>query len=315
MRLTITNLFILLKVFWHRFQHNKLSQAAGYLTYSTMLAIVPLIMVVFAFFSAFPVFQDLTVDFKHFIFENFAPSVSDVVGQYVDLFIENTRKMSAIGIIGLIIVALMLIKSIDTTLNMLWSGSKPRSIFYSFAIYWMILTLGPLFIAASIAISSYIFSNTIFQQENLPFGFKLLSFVPFFITWFAFTCIYAIVPNTKVNLVYAATGALIAATFFTIGKSAFSWYMTSFPSYQLIYGALATLPIMIVWIHLSWTFVLLGAQLTAVLEDMRKIKQGELDLGMNLKSHYDKMLEQKSQKRSKKEKAKYDEADTEANEL
>lgn len=279
----IQNLTIFIKIFLYRFKQNKLSQAAGFLTYSTMLAIVPLFMVIFAFFAAFPVFNDLIKDFEQFIFTNFAPSVSNTVEHYMRMFIANTKKMSAISIVGLIIVALMLIKSIDTTLNDIWANSKKRSALYSFSIYWMILTLGPIFIATSIGVSSYIFSSTVFTYKTgLPFGLKLLSFVPFFLSWLAFTCIYTVVPNTKVNIKHAACGALIAAIFFTLGKACFTWYMQAFPSYQLIYGALATLPIMILWIHLSWTFVLLGAQLTAVLDDLQRIQRDESqDLDFN----------------------------------
>ncbi|WP_066109583.1 virulence factor BrkB family protein [Gallibacterium salpingitidis] len=272
-QLIIQRFIILVKVFLFRFKQNKLSQAAGFLTYSTMLAIVPLFMVIFAFFAAFPVFGDLVQDFEQFIFTNFAPSVSNTVEHYMRMFLANTKKMSGVSIIGLIIVALMLIRSIDTTLNDIWFNSKKRSALYSFSIYWMILTLGPIFIATSVGVSSYIFSSSVFTYKTgLPFGLKLLSFVPFLLTWLAFTCIYAVVPNTKVNIKHAAYGALIAAIFFTLGKACFTWYMQAFPSYQLIYGALATLPIMILWIHLSWTFVLLGAQLTAVLDDLQRIK-------------------------------------------
>ena len=104
-----------LALFWQRSQENKLTQAAGSLTYSTMLAIVPLIMVVFSIFSAFPVFNEVTGALKEFIFTNFAPSASDVVGQYIDEFVRNSKQMSAVGIVSLILVALMLINSIDRT--------------------------------------------------------------------------------------------------------------------------------------------------------------------------------------------------------
>jgi len=215
-----------LALFWQRSQENKLTQAAGSLTYSTMLAIVPLIMVVFSIFSAFPVFNEVTGALKEFIFTNFAPSASDVVGQYIDEFVHNSKQMSAVGIVSLILVALMLINSIDRTLNGIWQDTSNRPIFTSFAIYWLILTLGPLLIGTSIAASSY---------------------------------------------------ALIAAIFFTLGKQAFAWYITTFPSYQLIYGAMATLPIMLLWIQISWTVVLFGAQLAAVLAEERSMDQTNLE--------------------------------------
>ena len=258
-------------IFWQRFNQNKLTQAAGYLTYSTMLAIVPLIMVVFSIFSAFPVFNEVTGALKEFIFTNFAPSASDMVGQYIDEFVNNSKKMSAVGIISLIVVALMLINSIDRTLNSIWHDTETRPIFTSFAIYWLILTLGPLLVGVSIAASAYV--KTMFESaSNFSFGLKLLSFVPFLSTWFIFTLIYMVVPNKKVSIKHSAAGALIAAVFFTLGKQAFTWYIVTFPSYQLIYGAMATLPIMLLWIQLSWTVVLLGAQLAAVLAEVRSKK-------------------------------------------
>lgn len=263
-------------IFWQRFNQNKLTQAAGYLTYSTMLAIVPLIMVVFSIFSAFPVFNEVTGALKAFIFTNFAPSASDMVGQYIDEFVNNSKKMSAVGIISLIVVALMLINSIDRTLNSIWHDTETRPIFTSFAIYWLILTLGPLLVGVSIAASAYV--KTMFESaSNFSFGLKLLSFVPFLSTWFIFTLIYMVVPNKKVSIKHSAAGALIAAVFFTLGKQAFAWYIVTFPSYQLIYGAMATLPIMLLWIQLSWTFVLLGAQLAAVLAEVRSKKMMNLE--------------------------------------
>ena len=263
-------------IFWQRFNQNKLTQAAGYLTYSTMLAIVPLIMVVFSIFSAFPVFNEVTGALKEFIFTNFAPSASDMVGQYIDEFVNNSKKMSAVGIISLIVVALMLINSIDRTLNSIWHDTETRPIFTSFAIYWLILTLGPLLVGVSIAASTYV--KTMFESAaNFSFGLKLLSFVPFLSTWFIFTMIYMVVPNKKVSIKHSAAGALIAAVFFTLGKQAFTWYIVTFPSYQLIYGAMATLPIMLLWIQLSWTVVLLGAQLAAVLAEVRSKKMMNLE--------------------------------------
>lgn len=263
-------------IFWQRFNQNKLTQAAGYLTYSTMLAIVPLIMVIFSIFSAFPVFNEVTGALKEFIFTNFAPSASDVVGQYIDEFVNNSKQMSAVGIISLIVVALMLINSIDRTLNSIWHDTSTRPIFTSFAIYWLILTLGPLLVGASIAASAYV--KAMFESSsNFSFGLKLLSFVPFLSTWFIFTVIYMVVPNKKVSIKHSAAGALIAAVFFTLGKQGFAWYIVTFPSYQLIYGAMATLPIMLLWIQLSWTVVLLGAQLAAVLAEVRSKKRVDLE--------------------------------------
>lgn len=260
----------ILQKFRLRMQQNKLSQAAGYLTYSTMLAIVPLIMVVFSIFSLFPIFNEITGELKAFLFTNFAPSASDVVGYYLDQFVENAKKMSLVGMVSLIVVALLLIHSIDRTLNTIWQNTTCRSILFSFAIYCVILTLGPLLIGLSIGVSSYL-SAVVFQENfPLPFRLKWLNIVPFFLTWFIFTLIYTLVPNCRVRISHAAVGALMAAFFFTLGKQAFVWYIATFPSYQLIYGAMATLPLMLLWVQLSWTVVLAGAQLAAVLGEVNQ---------------------------------------------
>lgn len=266
----MTQILHFLRLFYQQLEQNKLSQVAAALTYSTVLAIVPLVMVIFSVFAAFPMFSETTDIIKSFLFTNFAPSASDAVGVYIDQFVANTKKMSAVGVISLIVVALMLIHSVDRALNAIWQ-SKTRHFILSLAVYWTLLTLSPLFIGTSIAINSYISALSLFENGlSLPFGLKILSIVPFLLTWLCFTLIYTLVPNTKVQIAYAAIGALVAAAFFTLGKQAFTWYILTFPSYELIYGAMATLPLMLLWIYLSWLFVLLGAQLVVALAQMPK---------------------------------------------
>lgn len=265
-----------IKYFLKRTQENKLPMAAGYLTYSTTLALVPLIMVVFSVITFFPFFEEATNELKGMIYDNFAPAAGDMASKYIDLFVSNSQKMGLVSIIGLVVVALMLISSIDKILNDIWHGARKRSIFLSFLLYAAILIFAPLIAGASIAISSYIMSLSVFGQDGvLSFSQSLLQYTPFFLIWLLFSLVYKFVPNTEVKFRYAAAGALFAAIFFTLGKQAFIWYITSFPSYQAIYGALAALPIMLLWIHLSWNVVLLGGQFASVLKEMAMIKQGE----------------------------------------
>lgn len=270
---------LFIAVFLARWQQNKVPISAGYLTYSTLLAIVPLIMVVFSVFTAFPLFSEATDSLKAFIYGNFAPNAGEVVQQYLDNFVSNSKQMGVISTIGLVVVALLLISSIDKTLNEMWHNSRKRSILVSFLLYALILIFGPLLAGLSIAISSYVMSFEVFGENGmLSFSQYLLRYIPFVLIWLLFTLVYWLVPNTQVRCSHAALGALFAGIFFTLGKQAFIWYITTFPSYQAIYGALATLPIMIVWIHLSWQVVLLGGQFASVLKDVEMIKKGELHL-------------------------------------
>lgn len=270
------NIFLFLKLFWQRTQENKLPVSAGYLTYSTMLAIVPLIMVAFSVFTIFPIFDEATQTLKAFIYDNFAPNAGEMVEEYLDLFVANSRQMGLVSTIGLVVVALMLISNIDNTLNAVWHNCRKRSIFLSFLLYAVILIFAPLVAGSSLAITSYLKSLELFSENGvLSFSQHLLKYAPFFLIWLLFSFVYKFVPNTEVKFCHAAIGALFAGIFFTLGKQAFIWYMTNFPSYQAIYGALATLPIMLVWIHLSWNVVLFGGQFASVLKELEMMKNGE----------------------------------------
>lgn len=266
-----------IKLFVFRFQQNKIGIYSGYLTYSTLLAIVPLIMVIFSVFTLMPIFDEATELLKQFMYDNFAPNASDMMQQYLDLFVDNSKKMGIVSILGLVVVAVMLISSIDNALNDIWHNTKQRRVILSFIIYLGVLVFGPIFAGASIAISSYIFSLELFSTDGIfSFSHHLLKLMPFFLIWIMFSLVYTIVPNTNVRFIHSAIGALVAGLFFTLGKEIFIWYITTFPSYQAIYGVLATIPIMIVWIHLSWKVVLLGGQIASVLKDIEMINTGTL---------------------------------------
>lgn len=260
-----------LKLLAKRYTENNIAISAGYLTYSTMLAIVPSIIVLFSIFTFFPVFYEASEMLKAFIYDNFAPNASEMVSEYLELFVGNAKKMGLVSIIGLFVVALMLIKSIDEALNTIWHNNKSRPMWFSFLLYFLILIFGPLLAGASIAITTYITSLAVFNGSGtLSLGQHLLELMPFLLIWLLFTLVYKFIPVTKVKFKHAAIGALLAAFFFTLGKQAFIWYITAFPSYQAIYGALAVLPIMLLWIQLSWQVVLLGGQFAAILKEMEE---------------------------------------------
>lgn len=273
----MSSLLFFLKLFWFRMQENRIAIYSGYLTYSTLLSLVPLIMVAFSVFTLLPIFDLATDQLKTLVYDNFAPNASDLVQEYLDLFVENSKKMGIISILGLVVVAVMLISSIDNALNEIWHNTQKRSVLLSFGVYLAVLIFGPVFAGASLAISSYLFSLEFFEPNGIfSFSHHLLKLLPFCLIWLMFSLVYVIVPNTAVKFKHAALGALVAGLFFTLGKQAFVWYITTFPSYQAIYGVLATIPIMIVWIHLSWKVVLFGGQIASVLKDMEMIAAGEL---------------------------------------
>ena len=257
-----------LVMLWSRINHDRLTSSSAELAYTTILALVPLITVVFSLLSAFPIFNEVSQSLKQFIYSNLVPTASDTIQNYLEQFIANTKKMTFIGIIGLIVTSLLLINSINNALNRIWQTKRKRSFMYNLTMYWTILTLGPILVGSSVAVSSYIFSLK--WLSNAASGDLLLSTLPFIISVVGFWLLYSIIPTESIPFKEAAIGALVAAILFEIGKRAFALYVTSFPTYQLIYGVVSSIPIMLVWIYCSWCIVLFGAEFAATLADYNK---------------------------------------------
>jgi len=263
--LITTKEFLLL--FVARCKQDKITVSAGHLAYVSLLSLVPFIMVFFTILSAFPAFAEARGDLEALIFNSFVPTAGDQVQVYMTEFVSNASGMGAVGIMSLVIVALMLISNIDKTLNRIWQSKNERPLIFTFAIYWMVLTLGPLLMGSSVIMSSYLIGLANYAEEFTPgVTTVLLKILPIITSVSGFFLIYMLVPNKKIDPKHAIFGALVAAVLFEASKKAFALYVTSFPSYQLIYGALAVIPILFVWVYLSWMVVLIGAEVTHVLE-------------------------------------------------
>ncbi|WP_370243427.1 virulence factor BrkB family protein [Alteromonas abrolhosensis] len=266
----------LFSIFIKRCKEDNITISAGHLAYVTLLSLVPFIMVTFTIMSAFPAFASVRSKLEHFVFSNFVPTASDVVHKYMTDFVGNASQMSAIGILSLLVVALMLISNVDKTLNRIWRTQSDRPIVYTFAIYWMVITLGPLLIGSSVVVSSYLTGLAAFTEEYTPgLGTFLLSLVPSGAAMIAFTILYMVVPNRRVFARHALVGAIVATIAFEITKSGFALYVTNFPSYELIYGALAVVPILFLWVYLSWIIVLFGAEFTCSLGEAFENRKAE----------------------------------------
>lgn len=257
-----------------RIDHDRVSVNAGYLAYITLLSIVPMLTVLLSILSSFAVFENAGEVIQDFVITHFVPAAGDAVKNALLQFVTNTGKMTAIGSAFLFVAALMLISNIDKNLNYIWRVRKKRRLVFSFSMYWMVLTLGPILVGASIAATSYVTSLKILEHETLSGIYTLmLRWLPFLLSFFAFIGLYMLVPNKKVRFTHAVIGAIVAALLFEASKKGFALYITQFPSYQLIYGALAAIPILFVWVYLCWLIVLIGAEVTASLGERDKWSQ------------------------------------------
>lgn len=259
----------LVKLVIVQFKQDRITVTAGHLAYVSLLSLVPFIMVFFSVLSAFPAFARFRGELESFIFSNFVPTSGDVVQKYVTEFVGNASEMGAISILFLVVVALLLISNVDKVLNRIWQTSSDRAGIFTFAIYWMVLTLGPLLIGSSLVMTSYLISLTSFAEEYTP-GITtfMLRAGPLATAIAAFFILYMVVPNKRVNPRHALVGAIVATLMFELSKKGFALYVSSFPSYQVIYGALAAVPILFVWIYLAWIIVLVGAEVTHSLDKM-----------------------------------------------
>jgi membrane protein len=254
--------------FWqlllHHFKQDAGIQHVAALTYTTLLSLVPLMTVMLALFSVFPASDRMTQQVEDFLFQNFMPAAGEAVQQHLRAFSQKAGKLTGVGFVVLIVVALMLMSNIDKAFNTIWHVRRKRSPVAKFTVYWAILSLGPILIAFSVGVTSYLVSIPLFSDGEtvMLVRTRLLSLMPVLISALAFTLLYALVPNRTVPLRHALAGGVLAALLFELAKRGFALYVTAFPTYETIYGALAAVPIFLIWIYLSWLVTLLGAEFT-----------------------------------------------------
>lgn len=275
---------LFLRLLFSRFIDNQGFPHAASLTFTTLLSLVPLMTVVLAIFAAFPVSERVADQIEDFVFQNFVPAAGEAVQQYLREFSNKASKLTGAGFAFLLLTALLLMANIDRAINIIWRVRRQRSPVSMFLMYWSILSLGPLLIGVSVAATSYLVSMPLFSDpEALELRSRLLEVMPIVSSAVAFTLLYLIVPNRRVPLLHALAGGVLAAVLFELTKQGFALYLTHFPNYQAIYGALAVIPIFLVWIYLSWLVTLLGAEFSYCLGDFRhQVRHGEDRRGQNL---------------------------------
>ncbi len=252
---------------WRHFLEDRCFEAAGSLSYKTLIAIVPLLAVVIGIVSSFGVFSDWVGQVESYVFTHFVPAKGDEIQAYINDFIGRTAGLTASGSLFLIVISVLLMGTIERTFNRIWRVRHQRSWVNRVVMYWAVLTLGPMLVGASLVLSSYL----AFVPDLAPEAFKhaltaiLVSAAPFVIAWLGFGLVFVLVPHRRVLVRHALIGALLSALLFEGAKTLFVFYLEYSTTYQHLYGALATVPIFLLWIYILWIVVLLGASFTAAL--------------------------------------------------
>ena len=244
-----------------RFQADKCSSVAAELTVTSLLALVPLTTLVFALLALIPNFEDIALKLQQFVFTYFVPTSGESIQNHLVEFVNKAKSMSGLGFLMLFITALMMMRTIDRSFNHIWKIKKTQSKVRTFLVYWAVLTLGPIALGASIFITSYInslpFISEVVSQEN--FWFKTL--LPFFMASIAFSVMYLVIPNRKILISHSIYSGFVSALLFELAKSAFGIFIKYFSTYEIVFGALASIPLFLIWIYVSWNIVLFGAEL------------------------------------------------------
>lgn len=240
--------------------HNILNLAAS-LAFTSLLAIVPLFTVVFAFVSQVPMAQGWAQEINHFVLGSLIPDVGTDVEGVMSTFINNALEMQWWGFIFLLVVAFMLIATIDKAIHIIWHDVKKRAALTSILIYWSVLMLTPISLGISIATSSYI--STLGWLDVLPgdIGLSWTLIFPWLMTALGLMLLYKTIPSTRVRLGHALLSAIFASFLFEISKRLFSLYIEFFPVQEAIFGALAAIPLLLIWLYITWLVILLGAEL------------------------------------------------------
>ena len=255
-----------------RARNDTIFRVSAALGYTSLIAIVPLFAIGLAIFSAFPVFDGVKEQVKEFILRNFVPTIEQEVSQYFAEFINASAQLTTIGVAGIAITAILMLSTIENSLNFIFKVTRPRRLTTKITLYWTVITLGPLLLGTAFSLRGYLFTLQKLMPDDLAdtqlFIGKLL---PSLITMLLLVLVYVLVPNKKIKISSAAVGSFVAVILFSLLRKGFGYFMIKAATYKTLYGALATLPVFLIWMYLAWSVVIFGAVVTAALEEYRQL--------------------------------------------
>jgi membrane protein len=261
----------MLRTLWTRFREVRLGMTASSLTFTTVLALVPLFTLILAIFTAFPIFSQVQDQLQRWLIESLVPeSISRQVLGSLTQFSKKASRLGLFGLAAVVLASVALLVTIDRTMGQIWRVGRQRPWSQRLLLYWAGLTLGPLLLGGSLAISSYLFTGYLSGLADwLPVSVRnLLDLVEFSLLVACVTGLYYYLPNTRVEWRHALTGGIAVALGLELAKKGLAVYLAQMPSYSAIYGAFAAVPILLVWIYVAWVVVLLGAVITASLPEI-----------------------------------------------
>jgi len=252
-----------------RIRQEELPQVAGSLTFTTILALVPLLTIALAIFTAFPLFGRFRIALENYFVDSLMPSeVARTILDNLNMFASKSARLSALGALALVVTSGFTIATIDRVFNRIWRVRQERSGPQRMLVYWAAITAGPLLMGISVTATSWI----VRAAGSLllgSFGVWIYTALSLALNSLLFAALYVFVPNTRVRWHDAILGGMLAAASAEIAKQVFATYVIRLPTYTVVYGALAALPIFLVWIYTMWLITLVGAAVAAAVPAVR----------------------------------------------
>ncbi len=255
------------------FRHEN-SRAAFYLAFTSLFAIVPTMTVVYSILALIPDLQGMDSKMQSFVFEHFVPTTGTQLEEYLQSFTEQASNLTSVGVVMLFVTTVLMLRKIENAFNTIWHVTEARKGVNGFLLYWALLSLGPVMMGGTFAMYSYVASHKMLETVIPLQGSSrvLLSLLPIVMSTFAFSLAYIAIPNTKVPVSHGILGGLFAALMFDLARRLMTLFLTMFPTYHLVYGAFAAVPIFLMWVLVSWFILLLGAEFVQSLKNFKVIQ-------------------------------------------
>lgn len=273
----LANLARFIRFLGHRFAEVRCSQIASSLAFTTLLSLVPLLVIALTVVSAFPGFSGLMDQVKGFLLANMLPDTAGkIITVYMVQFSEKAAHLTGAGIAALAVTAFMLMLTIEHAFNLIWQVKTGRPVLQRILTYWAVITLGPVSVGISLSMISFLLDRSL---AYVPFVAEMvLKVVPFMIMIGVFSLLYRIVPNCTVPFRHAAVGGMVAGLGIGLTQMGFASYIKHFTSYTFVYGAFASLPVFLLWLYVSWLIVVTGALVAASLPNWGRAQPPEYGL-------------------------------------
>ncbi len=250
-----------------RWSEDRCPQVAGSLTYTTLLALVPMFGIAVALLSSAPFFDRLMAQIRLFLRMNLLPEIADrIIGVYMEEISRNAAELTTVGVAALFAMAMALMLTVDRSLNAIWRVRRARPFWICVPGYVVLLATGPVLIGVSVSVTTYLVTMSM-AVSRVPESAEtlLIRAAPVIVSSFTFFLVYRLIPNRRVPWRHAFVGGVAAGVLFEIAKELFAAYVRYVPTYSVVYGTFASIPVFLLWVYLSWLMVLFGAELTASL--------------------------------------------------